>query len=46
MGQDNRFRCCVTTYEAQTILWEHHQGIGGGHFAIDITTKKILDAGY
>ncbi len=42
MGQDNIFRCYVTIDEAQTILWELHEG----HFATNITTKKILDAGY
>jgi hypothetical protein len=36
MGQDNRFRRCVTTDEAQMI------GIGGGHFTMDIIAKKIL----
>ncbi len=46
MGQDNKFRHCVTTNEAQMILWELHEGISGGHFAMDINVKKILDARY
>jgi phenolic acid decarboxylase len=46
MGQDNRFRHYATIDEAHTIVWELHEGIGGGHFVMDITTKKILDARY
>jgi hypothetical protein len=46
MGQDNRFRRYVTINEAHTIVWELNEGIGGGHFVMDITTKKILDARY
>jgi len=46
MGQDNRFRRYVTIDEAHTIVWELNEGIGGGHFVMDITTKKILDARY
>ncbi len=41
MGQDNKFRRCVTTYEAQKIMRELHEGFMGGYFTIDITTKKI-----
>ncbi len=29
-----------------TILQELHSGIGEGHFSLDITVKKILDANY
>jgi hypothetical protein len=43
MGQDNRFRCYVTIDEAHTIIWELHERIGGGHFIVDITAKKIFD---
>jgi hypothetical protein len=28
------------------ILQELHEGFGGGHFALDITTKKKFDVGY
>jgi hypothetical protein len=28
------------------ILHEFHEGIGGGHFVVDIIAKKILDVGY
>jgi hypothetical protein len=46
MGQNNRFKHCVTIDEAQTILQKLHEGIGGGYFAVDITAKKILNVGY
>ncbi len=46
MGQDNIFRRCVTTYEAQMILQELREGISGGHFAMNIITKKIIDVRY
>ncbi len=29
MGQDNRLRHCATTYEAQKILQEFHEGFTG-----------------
>jgi hypothetical protein len=28
------------------ILYEFHEGIGGGHFVADIIAKKIFDARY
>jgi hypothetical protein len=46
MGQDNIFRRCVTTDEAQMILQELREGMSGGHFAMDIITKKIIDVRY
>jgi hypothetical protein len=46
MGQYNKFRCCVTIDEAYKILRELHEGFSGGHFAANITAKKILDVGY
>ncbi len=46
MGQDNKFRCYVTINETQMVLWELHEGFGGGHFVVDITAKKIFDAWY
>jgi hypothetical protein len=44
MGQNNIFQWCVTTKEAHKILWELHEGFGGGHFIVDIIAKKILVA--
>jgi hypothetical protein len=46
MGQNNKFTCCVTIDEAQNILHELHERFNGGHFAVDITPKKILNVGY
>ncbi len=46
MGQDNKMHKCLTTLEAQIVLKELHEGMVGGHFAANITTKKILDVGY
>jgi len=46
MGQDNKFKCCVTTYETQMILLELHERMSGAHFAMDVITKKILGVGY
>ncbi len=46
MGQDNRLFRCLTTLEAQIVLKELHEGVVGGHFAIDINAKKIIDANY
>jgi hypothetical protein len=39
---DYIFRSYVTIDEAQTI----HEGFGGGCFAANITTKKIVNVGY
>jgi hypothetical protein len=46
MGQNNKFRHYVTIGEAHIILWEFHEGIGGGHLVMDIIAKKIFDAKY
>jgi hypothetical protein len=46
MGQDNIFRCCVTTNEAHMILWELHEVFGGGHFATNIIVQNVFDARY
>jgi hypothetical protein len=46
MGQDNRFRYCVTIDETQMILQEFNETISGAHFVVDIIKKKILDVGY
>jgi hypothetical protein len=36
----------LTTLEAQIVLKELYEGVAKGHFVIDITAKKNLDAGY
>jgi len=46
MEQDNKMHKCLTTLEAQIVLNELHEGMVGGHFVANITTKKILDVDY
>jgi hypothetical protein len=46
MGQDNRLKRCMLTTKAQKVEKELHEGTIGGHFATEITHKKILDARY
>jgi hypothetical protein len=36
----------LSTTKAQKVMKELHEGTIGGHFAIKITDKKILDARY
>ncbi len=45
VGQDNIMHICLTNSKAHIVLKELH-GVAGKHFAMDITTKKILDVGY
>jgi hypothetical protein len=46
VGQDNKMCRCLTTSKAKIILKELNEGMVGGHFATNITIKKILDARY
>jgi hypothetical protein len=46
MGQHNRLKRCLSTTKAQKVMNELHEITIGGHFAIEITHKKILDARY
>jgi hypothetical protein len=46
MDQNNIFWCYVAIEEAHKILWELHEGFGGGHFVANIIAKKIFDVGY
>jgi hypothetical protein len=46
MGQDNKLPPCLTTTKAQMVMRELHERPLRGHFASDITQRKILDAGY
>ncbi len=46
VGHDNKMCRCLTTLEAQIVLTKLHEGVVGGHFAVNIITKKILDVGY
>jgi hypothetical protein len=44
--QDNKMHRCLTTSKTHIVLKELHAGVARGHFAIDITTNKILDVRY
>jgi hypothetical protein len=46
MGQDNKLRRCFTTTKTYMVMRELYEGLSRGHFAIEITQKKILDVGY
>jgi hypothetical protein len=46
MGHDNRLKQHLSTTKAQKMMKELHEGIVGGHFVTEITSKKILDARY
>jgi hypothetical protein len=46
VGQNNKLHKCLTTLETQFVLKELHKRVVGRQFAANITTKKILDAGY
>ena len=45
IGGDGLLRRCVPPHETDAVLAEAHQGIGGGHFAGDVTARKVLQAG-
>ncbi len=45
VGQHNKMRRCLTTSKAYIVLKKPH-GMVGGDFVEDITTNKILNAGY
>ncbi len=46
MGQDNKLQRCLTTIEAHMVMRGRHEGPLGGHFAIEIKHRKILDVGF
>lgn len=45
-GKDGVLRRCVTSSEIPLILKECHDNMAGGHFAGDVTARKILQSGY
>jgi transposase InsO family protein len=45
-GKDGVLRRCVTSSEIPQILKECHDNPAGGHFAGDVTARKILQSGY
>jgi len=46
MGADNLLRRCVTSKEAQNILWHCHNSLCGGHFNGKQTAAKVLQSGF
>ena len=46
IGADNLLRRCVTSREAQSILWHCHNSPYGGHFNGERTATKILQSGF
>jgi hypothetical protein len=46
MGQDNKLQRCLTTTKAHMVMKKLHEGPLGGHFATEITQRKILDTRY
>jgi hypothetical protein len=46
VGQNNKMYRCLTTLKAHIVLKELHERMVGGHFAIDINAKKILNVRY
>ena len=46
IGADGLLRRCVTTTEAQSILWHCHSSPYGGHFNSERTAAKVLQAGF
>lgn len=45
-GQDLVLRRVLAFGQAELVMKEMHNGVAGGHFSEEITTRKILDAGY
>ncbi len=37
-------RCYLHLEEILVIIKEMHNSVGGGHFLVDITNRKIMDA--
>ncbi len=46
VGQDNKMCKCLTTWKAQIVLKDLHEGMVGGYFVANIIVKKIMDARY
>ena len=45
-GHDLVVRRVLDPVQAEVVMKEMHNGVAGGHFSQDITTRKILDARY
>ena len=44
MGLDQILRRCVLDHERESILWENHYGVAGGHVGSKPTARKVLQA--
>ena len=44
-GSDDIWRRAVHQFEKDTILWEAHYSVAGGHYAGEATTRKIWQSG-
>ena len=44
-GKDEVMRRCALPQEVDDILYQCHDGMIGDHFALDITTRKVLQDG-
>ena len=44
-GKDDIIRRCALPHEVDNILFQAHDGIAGGYFASELTTRKVLQAG-
>jgi len=44
-GKDDIIRRCALPHEVDSILFQAHDGIAGGHFASELTARKVLQAG-
>ena len=45
LGLDDVLRRCALEHEREDIIQEAHSGAAGGHFSVETTIKKILQAG-
>ena len=45
MGIDQVMHRCVRSHEQEVVLKEAHQGVCGGHFSRETTSRKIFQAG-
>jgi len=44
-GKDEVLRRCVLPQEIDDILFQSYDGIVGGHFSSEVTTRKVLQVG-
>ena len=44
-GKDDVIRRCALPHEIDDILFQAHDGIARGHFASELTARKVLRAG-